>query len=166
MTAPAIDPLTYRKVLGHYASGVCVITAGSGTAEALAGMVVSSFTSVSLDPPLVAFFPDRMSSTWPRIEAAGRFCVNMLASDQMELCRRFASRGGDKFAGLDLAFSPEGTPILPDVLGTIECEIASVTEAGDHFIVIGRVLALQADPSRRPLLFFQGGYGTFAPADA
>lgn len=160
MATPSIDPADFRRVLGHYAAGVCVITTGSDI-ETLAGMAVSSFTSVSLDPPLVAFFPDRKSSTWPRIEAAGRFCVNMLAADQQELCCRFASRGGDKFAGLELVASPAGTPILPDVLGTIECAIESVTEAGDHFIVLGRVLSLQADPSRKPLIFFQGGYGTF-----
>ncbi len=160
----AIDATRYRKVLGHYPTGVCVITARSEAGE-LSGMAVSSFTSVSLDPPLVAFFPDKRSASWTRIEAAGRFCVNILAADQQDVCRRFAARGGDKFDGVSHQLSAHGLPLLTGAVATIECDIAEVREAGDHFIVLGHVLALEADPTRAPLLFFQGGYGNFA-ADA
>lgn len=128
------------------------------------GMAVTSFTSVSLDPPLVAFCPDKASSTWPRIEKAGRFCVNLLAHDQEGHCRSFAARGADKFAGIDFALSEHGVPVLAGALATIECDIHSVVEAGDHWIVLGRVLALEANAERRPLLFFRSGYSRLAEA--
>src|ERR1700761_8846115 len=98
-TAPAFDAATFRRVLGHYPTGVCIVTAMEA-GETPAGMAVGSFTSVSLDPPLVAFFPDKRSSSWPRIERAGKFCVNVLAADQTEICQRFSKSGIDKFAGI------------------------------------------------------------------
>jgi len=158
-THPAIDPSEYRRVLGHHCTGVAVITAVASNGEPV-GMAVTSFTSVSLDPPLVAFCPDKGSSTWPRIEAAGRFCVNLLAADQEGVCRSFASRGGDKFAGVAHAVSSHGIPVLEGTLATIECEVHSVVEAGDHWIVLGHVLALQASAERHPLLFFRSGYAS------
>jgi len=157
---PTIDSATFRRVLGHYPTGVCVITAM--TDEGPRGLVVGSFTSVSLDPPLVAFFPDKRSSSWPQIEGAGRFCVNVLARDQYELCQRFSARGGDKFAGLAHGLSSNGSPILDGVLAWIDCELHAVHEAGDHYIALGRVLELDAVRIDGPLLFFQGSYGEFA----
>jgi flavin reductase (DIM6/NTAB) family NADH-FMN oxidoreductase RutF len=155
------DSATFRRVLGHYPTGVCVVTAMEPGGPP-AGMSVGTFTSVSLEPPLVAFFPDRRSGTWPRIESAGKFCVNVLASHQQALCQRFAASGGDKFAGLPHRLSANGSPILDDVLAWIDCDLYATHEAGDHLIVLGRVVDLQVHKPERPLLFFQGTYGAFS----
>lgn len=163
MADSAIDPAHFRHVLGHHATGVAAITAVTPEGEPV-GMAVTSFTSVSLDPPLVAFCPDKGSSTWPRIERAGRFCVNLLARDQEGICRSFAARGADKFAGVDFAVSGNGVPVLAGALASIECTIHEVVEAGDHWIVLGRVLALEASAGREPLLFFRSAYAEIAVA--
>lgn len=157
----SFDSATFRRVLGHYPTGVCVVTAVEADG-APTGMVVGSFTSVSLDPPLVAFFPDRKSTSWPRIEKVGKFCVNVLGSDQQPLCRQFAASGADKFAGVSHRVSANGSPILDGVVAWIDCTLDVVHEAGDHYIVLGRVIALEVDRPTSPLLFFQGGYGAFA----
>lgn len=158
----AIDGATFRRVLGHYPTGVCVVTAVEPDGNPTA-MVVGSFTSVSLSPPLVAFFPDRSSTSWPRIERAGRFCVNVLGSHQQDLCRRFSAKSGDKFAGLEYRLSENGSPVLEDVVAWIDCTLDAVHEAGDHFIVLGRVIELDIARADQPLLFFRGEYGNFAP---
>ncbi|WP_254621009.1 flavin reductase family protein [Sphingomonas sp. CL5.1] len=163
--APDVDGATFRRVLGHYPTGVCVVTAIE-PGGAPTGMVVGSFTSVSLDPPLVAFFPDKSSTSWPRIERAGKFCVNVLASDQGELCRRFASKSEDKFAGLAHRVSRNGSPVLDDVVAWVDCTLDAVHHAGDHFIVLGRVRELDIERADQPLLFFRGKYGNFMPLDA
>lgn len=159
-TITTIDSATFRHVLGHYPTGVCVVTAVDPEGGAV-GMVVGSFTSVSLDPPLVAFFPDKKSASWPRIERAGRFCVNVLASDQQDLCNRFAAKGDDKFVGLAYSLSTNGSPVLGDVVAWIDCNLHAVYEAGDHFIALGEVVELQTVRANKPLLFFQGKYGEF-----
>jgi flavin reductase (DIM6/NTAB) family NADH-FMN oxidoreductase RutF len=156
----SFDSATFRRVLGHYPTGVCVVTAAD--AGVGAGMVVGSFTSVSLEPPLVAFFPNRSSTTWPRIHRVGKFCINVLAADQHDLCRQFSRRGGDKFIGVSHRISANGSPILDGVVAWIDCTLETVHEAGDHFIVLGRVMALDVETPRKPLLFFQGAYGEFS----
>jgi flavin reductase (DIM6/NTAB) family NADH-FMN oxidoreductase RutF/DNA-binding IclR family transcriptional regulator len=128
-----------------------------------AGFVVGSFTSVSLDPPLVAFFPAKSSTSWPRIRNAGKFCVNILSAEQEELCRRFASRIEDKFEGIACRETESGSPIIAGVVAWIDCDLESVDEAGDHYIVLGRVRRLEIEEPSLPLLFFQGGYGRFTP---
>ena len=163
MTVPdALDPLLFRRVLGHYPTGVCVVTARQDDGSAV-GLAIGSFTSVSLDPPLILFCPDKNSTSWPKIEATGQFCVNILAHDQREICNRFASKGGDKFVGLGHRISARGTPILDDVVAWIDCALHAVHEAGDHFIVLGRVLELGTARAEHPLVFFKGGYGQFLP---
>lgn len=161
-TGNPTDPRWFRQVLGQYPTGVCVVTAvePEGTR---AGFVVGSFTSVSLDPPLIAFFPDRGSSSWPKIKRAGRFCVNILGAGQEDVCRRFASRAPDKFEGVACREAESGAPIIDGVVAWLDCSLESVTDAGDHFIVLGRVHALDLESPGLPLLFFQGGYGRFAP---
>jgi len=158
--AATIDSTTFRRVLGHYPTGVCVVTAVDPEGRAV-GMAVGSFTSVSLDPPLVAFFPDKKSASWPRIERAGRFCVNVLASDQQDLCNRFSARGDDKFNGLAYSLSANGSPVLDDVVAWIDCSLHAVHEAGDHYIALGEVVELETVRADRPLLFFQGKFGEF-----
>ena len=154
------DSAKFRQVLGHFTTGVTVITAAPESGPV--GMAVGSFCSVSLDPPLVAFFPARTSTSWPGIQEAGSFCVNILREDQEEVCRRFASKDDDKFAGLGWSPAASGAPLLDGVLAWIDCDIASVSDAGDHFSVTGRVRDLAVSHDGAPLLFFRGGYGRFA----
>jgi 3-hydroxy-9,10-secoandrosta-1,3,5(10)-triene-9,17-dione monooxygenase reductase component len=154
------DPRELRHVFGHHPTGVCVITAMDDGRPV--GMVVGSFASVSLHPPLVAFLPDKSSSSFPGIRRAGSFVVNVLSSDQEQVSRTFAARGGDKFA--ELSWTPSeitGSPILEDVVAWVECHIDSVIEAGDHYIVLGRVLGLAVVRDTSPMVFFQGGYGSY-----
>lgn len=161
LSEASIDPAQFRSVLGSYPTGVCAITA-TGPDGVPVGMVVGTFTSVSLDPPLVGFLPDKSSSSWPLIEAAGGFCVNVLASDQMAACRQIAGKGPDKFAGLDTTPNAQGHPVLPGVIARIDCALHDVIEAGDHWFVLGRVLSLEATRDDDPMLFHRGRYGGFA----
>lgn len=162
-SATGIDGQLFRRVLGNYPTGVTVVTA-IGEDGNPAGMAVGSFTSVSLDPPLVAFLPTKASTSFPKIRTATSFCVNVLAADQEPLSRVFATRGGDKFAGVRWSRTGSGAPRIDGVAAWIDCEFESVQEAGDHYLVIGRVRELDSDGERLPLVFFQGGYGRFSPA--
>jgi len=155
----AFDSAKFRQVLGHFPTGVTVITAETDGQPV--GMAVGSFASVSLDPPLVAFFAGQSSSSWPKIEASGSFCVNVLAEDQEEVSRRFASKDADKFAGLGWKQAVTGSPLLDGVLAWIDCDIESVTDMGDHRCVLGRVRDLAVGHDGAPLIFFRGGYGRF-----
>jgi flavin reductase (DIM6/NTAB) family NADH-FMN oxidoreductase RutF/DNA-binding IclR family transcriptional regulator len=158
-----MDPGRFRHVLGHFPTGVVVVTAMRAGGEP-AGMAVGSFTSVSLDPPLVAFLPDRSSTSFPRIREAGSFCINVLAGDQEHVCRAFATRGGDKYSSATWTPAGSGAPVLDGVVAWIDCDIDQVLEAGDHYIVLGRVRDLAVTQQASPLLFFRGGYGRFSPA--
>jgi flavin reductase (DIM6/NTAB) family NADH-FMN oxidoreductase RutF len=155
-----IDPAAFRKVLGSYPTGVCVVTALDEGKPA--GMVVGSFTSVSLDPPLVGFFPDKKSSSWPLIEKAGHFCVNVLGSDQEEVCRSASARGAKKFVGVEFTISDNDLPIIANSIACIECRLHSVTEAGDHWFVMGEVMRMETVRESDPMLFHRGRYGGFA----
>lgn len=161
MDETAIDPAVFRKVLGNYPTGVAVITA-VGEGGAPIGMVVGTFTSVSLDPPLVGFLPDKRSSTWPQIEAAGHFCVNVLARDQLALCAQLAKSGPDKFAGVDYVLSEHGLPVLEGTMVSVECSLHAVQEAGDHLFVTGLVVNLESRRDADPMLFHKGSYGGFS----
>ncbi|NBH11890.1 flavin reductase family protein [Amycolatopsis sp. SID8362] len=147
----------FRSVLGHFPSGIVAIT-GRDAAGAPAGMAVSSFTSVSLDPPLVAFLPGKASSTFPVLARSGTFCVNVLAAGQEDICRALAVSGVDKFAGLPWRPGPHGDPVLEGVVAWIGCTIEAVHDAGDHHIVVGRVDDLAAGTAAEPLLFFRSRY--------
>ena len=154
-----IDPAVYRQTLGHFATGVTVITATDGEPV---GMAVNSFTSVSLDPPLVLFCAAHSSSTWPRIESAGVFCVNVLAQDQEQVSRAFAQKDADRFDAVGFRRGVTGSPILNDSLAYVDCEIEAKHEAGDHVLVVGRVVDLGVGRDGvGPLAFFRGGYGGF-----
>ncbi|MBW5482436.1 flavin reductase family protein [Streptomyces bambusae] len=159
-----VSPAEFRAVLGNFASGVTVITAPPGEEEdGPAGFACQSFASLSLDPPLVTFMVARTSTTWPRIARAGVFCVNILGSDQGELCRAFAVSGADKFAGVTHTPAPvTGSPRLDDVPAWIDCRIHAVHTGGDHLIVVGRVEAMGAAGEGDPLLFHKGRFGRFA----
>lgn len=105
------DARKFCRILSHYPTGVCAITAMAGDGRPV-GLIVGSFTSVSLDPPLVGFFLDKSSSTWPQIEAAGRFCVNVLGDCQQAVCSSLAAKGADKFAEVNYSLSALGSPSL------------------------------------------------------
>lgn len=156
-----VSQAEFRRVLGNFATGVTVVTAAAADGETSpAGFACQSFSSLSLDPPLVAFMVGRTSTTWPRIARAGAFCVNVLAAGQGELCRGFAVSGGDKFAGVAFDAAPvSGAPRLTGALAWVDCAIHAVHTGGDHLIVVGRVAALGADePGAAPLLFHRGRF--------
>jgi flavin reductase (DIM6/NTAB) family NADH-FMN oxidoreductase RutF/DNA-binding IclR family transcriptional regulator len=158
-----IDPAKFRQVLGQYPTGVVVVTARNRAGKPL-GMTVGSFTSVSLDPPLVAFLPDQNSRSWQALRDSGeRFCVNILSAGQEAVCRSVAGRKEDKFDGIDLGVSPAGNPLIRDAVAYVDCTVEVVHDAGDHHIVVGRVQHLETQNSTYPLLFFRGGYGSFSP---
>jgi len=153
---------TFRDVLGRFASGVTVVTSISGGAPV--GLTCQSFSSVSLNPPLVLFIPAKTSRAWPAIQRSGKFCVNFLSDGQGELSNQMASRGHDKFAGVSWQPAPAtGSPMIDGTLGHVDCQIHHVHEAGDHHIVVGRVLDLGLHGEGRPLLFFDGKYTSTAP---
>jgi flavin reductase (DIM6/NTAB) family NADH-FMN oxidoreductase RutF len=162
MTVQRLDEpsaVTMRTVLGHFCTGIAVITGHDGTRPL--GFTCQSVTSVSLDPPYVAFCPAHTSSSWPAIRAAGRLCINVLADDQHELCAQFARAGGDKFASVSWRRGSNGAPILRGALATIEADLEFEHGAGDHTIVVAHVTSLRASEGRRPLLFYRGGYGGY-----
>lgn len=161
IAAHTIDPGHFRRVLGQYPTGVSVVTTVGGDRNPL-GMTVGTFTSVSLDPPLVAFLPMRGSRVLAAISETERFAVNFLAGDQLDLSRRFASRDDDKFRSVPWHASPLGSPVLADATAWIDCRVEDVFEIGDHMMVVGRVHDLDVERPTAPLMFFQGGFGRFS----
>lgn len=153
------DSAKFRQVLSHFPTGVTVVTAMAP--QGPVGLAVSSFASVSLEPPQVLFCVTRDSATWAAMEPTGRFCVNILAADQEDVSRVFASRVPDKFAEIGWKRSSRGTPVLDGVLGFIDCTIDQVVGAGDHLVVIGAVSDLEVQHEGGPLVYFRSGYGTF-----
>ena len=153
-----IDQGEFRAVLGHFASGVVVVT---GIVDGVpAGLTCQSFFSLSLEPPLVAFAPGKSSTSWPNVRQSRGICANILASDQEALARTFAASGADKFQGVGWRPAANGAPRLDGALGWIDGAVQDVTEAGDHFLVVARVEALETGPGQ-PLLFYRGGFGGF-----
>jgi flavin reductase (DIM6/NTAB) family NADH-FMN oxidoreductase RutF len=159
-----VDRQVMREVLGHFASGVTVVTAV--TPDGPTGFTCQSFSSLSLEPPLIAFAPARTSQTWPALRSIGRFCVNVLAEGQDAVSQTFARSGVDKFAGVRWSPSAHGSPVLEDVVAWIDGELWAEYDGGDHSIVVARVLDLGADPDRRPLLFHRGAYGLLRSSEA
>ncbi|MFF7204633.1 MULTISPECIES: flavin reductase family protein [unclassified Streptomyces] len=158
----AVEPGEFRRVLGHFATGVTVVT--TRDEDGPAGFACQSFASLSLDPPLVVFMVGRTSTTWPRIARAGAFCVNILGEEQGLLCRGFAVSGADKFAGVAHRPAPvTGSPLLDGVPAWVDCTVQSVHTGGDHLIVVGRIAALGAAEDGAPLLFHRGRFGRFSP---
>jgi flavin reductase (DIM6/NTAB) family NADH-FMN oxidoreductase RutF len=158
----SFDSVRFRAVLGHFATGVVAITGIDPATGAPTGLAANAFTSVSLDPPLIAFCVAHTSSTWPRLRTAARLGVNVLTADQLDVCRQLAAKGVDKFRDLPWSPSPGGAPLLDDAMAWIECDIEAEHPAGDHVIVVCRVRHLGHRSAQAPLLFFRGGYGSFA----
>jgi flavin reductase (DIM6/NTAB) family NADH-FMN oxidoreductase RutF len=147
-----LDARRLREVMGHFATGVTVVTAMHGRQPV--GFTCQSFVSLSLDPPLVALAPSKASTSWPLIRAADGFCVNVLSDRQEQVCQAFARSGGDKFAGIEWSPGVTGAPVLTQSLAWVECGLEAAYEAGDHELVIGKVRSVSTGQGT-PLLFYR-----------
>ena len=164
----SIDGREFRRVLGHYPTGVTVVTAACPGGPD--GLTIGSFTSVSLDPPLVSFCAGHDSDSWAQMRDVGSFCVNVLSDDQADLSGTFASRTGDKFRDVSTRVEATGAPVIEGCLAWIDCRVETVHVAGDHDIVVGRVAALgtadgaadSGSTTNGPLVFFKGSYSRIA----
>lgn len=150
----------FRRALGRFATGVAIITCRSQLGPL--GITANSFSSVSLDPPLVLWSPAKSSARFTSFAEAERYAIHVMAEDQVETCLRF-TRAGDDWEGLDWEEGPGGVPILGDCLARFDCARHAVHEGGDHAIVVGRVVSVQSGRGGRPLLFADGTYGRFLP---
>lgn len=166
LQAPASNPspsatesVHYRHVLGHFATGVTIITALSQNQPI--GFTANSFCSVSLSPPLISFCVDNFLSTWTLIEAAGKFCVNILSEEQKELAQRFGRKGTDRFSEIDFRCTVSGSPILAGILAWLDCHIVTTLPTGDHRIVLGQVDDLTVVSEGKPLIFYRSTFGSF-----
>jgi flavin reductase (DIM6/NTAB) family NADH-FMN oxidoreductase RutF len=155
----AEDPRAFRNALGQFTTGVTVVTCGTPTGPI--GITANSFSSLSLDPPLVLWSPAKGSSRYPFYVAASHFAIHVLAADQIDLCNGFA-RSGNAFDTADWHESPQGVPLLNGCLARFECENTAQYDGGDHTIVVGKVHQVTTQPGQ-PLLFASGQYGLFAP---
>ena len=162
----SFDAGHFRTVLGHFPTGVTIVAGMAG--DQPTGFTIGSFTSVSLDPPLVGFLPQVDSATWAAMAESGSFCVNVLSDQQSDLCWKFAKSGTDdtRFIGVDWHAAPSGSPVIDRAVAWIDCTVEEVYTMGDHYFVLGRVIALDADADHdgqppRPLVFFKGSIGGF-----
>jgi flavin reductase (DIM6/NTAB) family NADH-FMN oxidoreductase RutF len=161
LTAPAQavpepDPRPFRDAVGRFATGVVFVTAARrGEPE---GMIMNSFTSVSLEPPLISFCPSRQSLTWSRMRRARRVAVNVMAAHHEQFALRATPAGADRFAGIDWTPGLGGAPLLTDALATLECSIVEEHPAGDHWIVVARVDELHVSEVEDPLVFYGGAF--------
>ena len=156
MEQMTIDPQELRRVMGHFATGVTVITTRDKDG-APQGLTANAFMSLSLNPPLVLISVDKGATCYGCFEPQNGFTVNFLSDYQEEISRRFATKGADKFAGLQWTEGTNGAAILEGVLGHVQCKIAKCYDGGDHTIVLGEILSVSAN-GERPLLFFKGKY--------
>jgi len=153
-----VDQRTFRNALGCFASGITVVTSREADGTPV-GLTVSSFCSVSLDPPLVLVCLDKGTRTLEAFRAAGTYAVNVLRADQREVSMRFASREGDKWSAVPHRDGALGLPLIDGCLAHVECVTDRIVEAGDHLVFIGRVEAVAASAGGEPLLYFRGAYG-------
>lgn len=155
------DQREFRSAMGNFCTGVVVATGSVGGVPA--GFSAQSFVSLSLEPPLVALCPAKTSTSWPKLRASGSFCINVLGADQRSICDAMAQSGGDKFTMFDWSPGVTGSPVLDGVIAYVDCDLVDEHDGGDHTIAIGRVRDFRVVAGdKRPLLFFHGGYGSFA----
>ena len=155
----AVEGRNFREVLGHFPTSVVAITTTDADRQPR-GMIVGTFMSVSLEPPLVSFLVDGSSNTLRTIRTAGRFCANALAGNQERLSRQMAG-GPHRFQGAAWQESPLGNPVLDGIVAWVDCTVEKIVELGDHQLVVGRVRTLRVESMKTPLLFFRGGYGDY-----
>ena len=164
---PEIDPAEYRKIFGSLPTGVTAITGMTADGKPM-GLVVGTFMSLSLEPPLVTFCVDKGSSTWPQLRSLGRFTANILSTEQLPVCRALSRKGEDKFADIEYTIGEHGTPHITGATAVIDCEVLSEVVAGDHYMIVGGVDSM-ASSDAEALLFRGGKFGDFnlwpAPAN-
>jgi 3-hydroxy-9,10-secoandrosta-1,3,5(10)-triene-9,17-dione monooxygenase reductase component len=154
------DPTQFKDAMSRFATGVTIV-AGMEDGHPV-GFTCQSFVSLSIDPPFVAVAPARTSTSWPRIARAGSFCVNVLGDHQEDLCQGFAIPGGNKFEGVAWHPAPvSGAPVVEGSLCWVDCEVELVHDAGDHELIMGRVLDLGTNDGT-PLVFFRRQFATLA----
>ncbi len=158
-TSGGIDELRFREVLGHFASGLTVVTAMED--DGPVGFTCQSFSALSLDPPLIVLAAAKTSTSWPKVVKAGFFCVNILMAGQEALGRSFAASGTNKFAGVPWTTAATGAPVLEGVLAFIDCSLVDIHDAGDHELVTGRVIEVGTGQGE-PLIFYRGQFGGFS----
>jgi flavin reductase (DIM6/NTAB) family NADH-FMN oxidoreductase RutF len=151
-----IEKNELRQVMGHFATGVTIITTLTKAGE-MHGLTANAFTSVSLEPPLLLISVDKKAESWPAFEESRVFTVNILADDQEGLSRKFAVSGGNKFAGVAYRIGANGAPILDGTLAYIECTLYAAYDGGDHSIYLGEIQQAEIHEGK-PLLFYRGGY--------
>lgn len=156
MAAPGLDARRFRDALGHYASGLTVIS-GISEGEPV-GFTCQSFYSVSLEPPLVSFCVSNGSRSWPLLRRSGAFSINVLASDHEAVANAFARSSGDRWAGIEWSPSAAGNPLIDSALMWFDCTLYAEHIAGDHTIVIGEVQTISEPKTMAPLLYFKGNY--------
>lgn len=154
-----VDPASFRRAMGTFATGVAVVTSRSG--DNLFGMTLNSLTSVSLDPCLLLFCSNRGSATARAAMESGIFAINILRSGQEEVCRRFVGQFARRFEGMEIDYAHGGIPLLPQALSHMICRVFAVHPGGDHDVIIGEVISCTDAPGE-PLVFHRGAYGTFA----
>jgi flavin reductase (DIM6/NTAB) family NADH-FMN oxidoreductase RutF len=152
-----IEKNELRRIMGHFATGVTIITSRRAAGE-LHGLTANAFTSVSLVPPLLLICVDKNAESYPCFSETKVFTVNILASDQEGLSRKFAVSGGNKFEGVSYRIGGNGAPILNGALAYIECTVAKEVDAGDHTVYLGEIQEAETPHEGKPLLFFRGGY--------
>lgn len=157
-----VDQLEFRRVMGHFATGVTVISTHD-RAGGLFGLTANAVASVSLRPPMVLVCVDKQSDSHGSVAVSEVFAVNILSHRQETLSRRFAKSGGDKFAGIGYRLGVSGAPILEDTLAHLECRLLHAFDAGDHTIYVGEAIDVATGRAEEPLLFFRGGYRNTAP---
>jgi len=154
---PEVDPAAYRRAMGHFATGVTVVTCLPDGGEP-AGITVNSFTSVSLDPPLLLVCLYKEAASAQALVSASNFAINVLQTQQRPASITFSTRVEDRFGCTPWSTGEAGAPILKDSLGVFECENYAVYDGGDHHILVGQVVKASFDASLDPLLFFRGSY--------
>ncbi|GCF08265.1 flavin reductase family protein [Dictyobacter arantiisoli] len=157
--APPIDTTRYHNIMGHFATGVAVITT-SHRGKPI-GFTAHSFCSISAEPALISFCAKDTATIWPLIEAAGTFCVNILSEKQKNMSEVFSRQGGVRFQTTEYSQATSGAPILPGGLAWIECNTVAFYPAGDQLIVLGRVHSMEMQSTGKPLVAYRGTYGTF-----
>ncbi|WP_432251664.1 flavin reductase family protein [Streptomyces sp. HNM1019] len=155
-----IDQLDFRHVMSHLPTGVVAVTAVEPASARPVGLIVGTFASLSLEPPLVAFSVARTSDSWPRVRHGGRFSASVLAERQDAVCRSLSRRSGDKFADVPWHPSPDGAPRVNSAVAWIDCALEQELDGGDHVIVVARVLRMSTGPGE-PLVFHKGRLGGY-----
>ena len=156
-TAASFDTREFRRALGTFPTGVAVVTARAPSG-AFVGLTINSFSSLSLEPPLVLWALNGASPSLGAFDRAPYFAINILAEDQIDLSRRFATAGGNKFAHLDVRAGIEEVPLLAGCAAHLECRTQARHNGGDHVLFIGQVERFEYDARKRPLVFYAGRY--------